>query len=371
MGKTERVITGWVVTGLFAAGVFAEESVGKKEFDALQKEGAALKSELTEPQVKMPEPARPGLPEGLEFGALIEVEAAYSRTKSDSESDLTLATVELSAGWQLTDWLRGDLVFLYEENDTEPMELDQAFVTLGDTERFPLFLQAGKLYVPFGNFDTFFITDPVVLELGETREKAATLGFEKGGFLAGWTVFNGDVETRGGSEIENMVLSASYGVEGENSALRFGAAWIRNIMDSDALTDVLKDDLGYAFTSERTGGVNTWLTASYGPATLIAEYVKTLDQIRVDGAGIGLKPESLNLELGYALTDRLDVAAKFEKSREVSDWFPEKRYGLACGFQLAEIKTYCIRCSLEYMREDFGSGAEDANVVTVQLAFGF
>ena len=352
MTKAGSWVAGMIVSGLVLGAGAQDEVAGKREPDGVWNKQASF-------------------PEGLEFGALIEVEAAYSRTKSERERDLTLATVELSAGWQLLDWLRGDLVFLYEEKDTEPMEVDQAFITLGNTERFPLFLQAGQLYVPFGNFDSFFISDPVVLELAEAREKAATFGFEKGGFRAGWTVFNGDVKTRSGSEIENMVLSASYGVESENASLNFGAAWIRNITDSDALTDLLKEDFAYTFTSDSTGGVNTWLTASYGSATLIAEYVRALDEIEVNGAGIGMKPQSLNLELGYALTDRLEVAVKKERSGGVADWAAEKRYGAVASFLLADTKTCCIRCGLEYMREDFGAGAENADVVTVQLALGF
>jgi hypothetical protein len=336
MGKTLRAGAGVVVGVLAAAGAMAENPIFE-------------------------------LSDGLEYGALFEMEVGHS----DGATETAMATVELGAGWQMTDRLHGDVVFLYEENDTDPMNLDQLFLTVGNTAEFPFYLQAGKFYVPFGHFDSFFISDPVVLELAETRETAALLGFEKGGFNASLTAFNGDVETRGENHIDNLVLSASYGVEGENSALHVGAAWIRNIMDSDALTDVLSDDLGYTHTSNSTGGVNTWLTASYGSATLIAEYVKTLDEIKVDGAGIGLKPESLNLELGYALSDRLDVAAKLEKSRDVSDWFAETRYGVVGTFLLAETDRCTVGLSLEYMKENFSRGAEDADVVTVQLALGF
>jgi len=177
--KRIKVCVAGAVAGM-ALGAAAEEAmVSKQEFDALQKEVSVLKTQLAEQPEKLLKPVKLSLPEGLEFGALVEVEAGYSSTKSEDASDISLATVELAAGWQLIDWLRADLVFLYEEDDTDPMEVDQAILTIGNTENFPMFLQVGKMYVPFGNLDSFFISDPVALELAEARETAALLGLRR------------------------------------------------------------------------------------------------------------------------------------------------------------------------------------------------
>lgn len=370
MNRLGRRVCILVASGMALRAAAQERLVGKAEFDALQNEVTELKAQLTEQQAKSMGPVKLSLPAGLEFGAVVEVEAGYSRTKSDNESDMKLATVELSGGWQVTDWLRGDLVLLYEEDDTEPMEVDQATVTLGNTEKSPLFLTAGKMYVPFGRFDSFFISDPVVLELAESRETAALLGFEKGGFTASLAAFNGDVETDGENQVDNFAISASYGFEGQNSSFNFGGSWIRNIMDSDGLTGVL-EDAGYLYTSDDTGGLNFWATATFGKATLIAEYVKVLDDIKVDGVNTGMKPSSLNLELGYALTDRLEVAVKYEKADDVADWFAENRYGAAGRYRLFETDFGSAAVALEYMKEDFVAGAEDADVITAQLAIEF
>ena len=141
-------------------------------------------------------------------------------------------------------------------------------------------------------------------------------------------------------------------------------------MDSDGLTGVL-DDAGYVYTSDDIGGLNAWATAAAGPATLIVEYVKTLDDVEIDGVDIGMQPDSVNLELGFALSDRLDVAAKVEKSSDVADWFAEDRYGVVGSFLLTETEIFSAALALEYLREDFGNGAENADVVTAQLALEF
>lgn len=351
-----------------------EATVSKAEFDALQAEVSQLKSLLEKKTEKPLEAKTVQLPDGLELGAVVEVETFYSHTDSEDESDLTLATVELGAGWQFTDWLRGDLVFLYEEDDTEPMDVDQAILTFGNTDVFPLFMQLGKMYVPFGNFDSFFISDPIVLELGETLESGALVGFEKGGFSASLSAFNGNLSTDGEDQVDNLVFAASYGIESDDASLTVGGAWIRNIMESDGLTGVLEEHFFTAATDttgDDTGGFNAWATATLGPATLIAEYVTALEEFDVNGAEQGLKPSSLNLEFGVALSDRLDVAAKYETSDDVADWFAKTRCGVVCGYLLSETEVCSTALALEYMREDFGDGAEDADMVTMQVAVGF
>ncbi len=379
MGKTRRIVAGVTAGVLIAGGVMGEETVSKQQFDTLQAEVSELRALLSQNQVQTAavqsqveqtvQASTFKLPEGLEFGAVMEVEAGYSSGEDEDSSDISLATVELSAGWQLSDWVRGDLVFLYEEDDT-PFDVDQAYITLGNTEKFPLYLQLGKMYVPFGNLDSVFVSDPIVLELAETLETAALLGVEAGGFNASVSVFNGDVETEGEDHAENLVLAASYGVEGENSSLAFGSSWIRNIMDSDGLTGVLDDEFGYTYTADDTAGVNAWITATMGRMTLIAEYVKALDEIEVDGVSTGFAPESLNLELGVTVTDSVDFGVKYETSDEVADWVAENRYGVVCNIALPEMTHGAMGFSLEYMHEEFESG-DEGDLVTAQLALEF
>lgn len=381
MGKTHRIAMG-LMMGI-ALNAVAEETVSKAEFDVLQAEIQELRMLLKPNQARMVaaqardeeqgESSSLSLPDGLELGAVVELEASYASGDTQDSSDIALATVELGAGWQFSDRLRGDLILLYEEDDTEPMDIDQAFLTFGSTEEFPLYLQAGKMYVPFGRLDSVFVADPVVLELAESRETAALLGFESGGLNLSAAIFNGDVATIGDDLINNVVLAASYEVETDAFEAEFGGAWIRNIMDSDGLTGVLEDPAGYnyAFTADDTGGANAWMTVFAGPATFIAEYIKALEEFDVNGVKQGLKPESLNLELALAVSDRVEIGLKMEKSDDVVDWFAKTRHGVVCGIGLVETDVYSAGLAVEYMKEDFGAGAEDADTVTVQVGVEF
>ena len=105
-------------------------------------------------------------------------------------------------------------------------------------------------------------------------------------------------------------------------------------------------------------------------ATLIAEYVKVLDSISVNGVDTGFEPEALNLEAGWAFTNRLDAVAKIEKTRETEGGFSETRYGLVCNYLLRETDIYSTGLSFEYLRENY-DGGDDADLVTMQLGLEF
>ena len=128
-------------------------------------------------------PCRLGsLADKIAVHGLIELEAMYNKPEGgDESSDLSLATVELGLDIQATDYLGGHILLLWEEGETEPVDLDEAVIRL--TYPRPLWgvtagFTGGKMYVPFGKFNSFMISDPLTLDLGETNQSAGLLTFE-------------------------------------------------------------------------------------------------------------------------------------------------------------------------------------------------
>jgi len=108
-----------------------------------------------------------GLLEGVSFSGAVEVEAGFENGYEDENtSDITLATVELGLEAKISEWARANVVLLWEEDDTEQVEVDEGTITLGNAERSPLYLTAGKFVVPFGAYETNMISDPLTLEIG-------------------------------------------------------------------------------------------------------------------------------------------------------------------------------------------------------------
>ena len=108
--------------------------------------------------------------DSVTISGVVEVEAGLMDTDTSSESNLAVGTVELAVDAEISDYSSASVVLLYE--DGEDLVVDGAVITLGNTEKNPMYLAIGKMGVPFGNYETQMISDPLTLEIGETAEDA-------------------------------------------------------------------------------------------------------------------------------------------------------------------------------------------------------
>lgn len=319
----------------------------------------------------------------ISLSGLIEVEAGYEdidyddpSVEDEDSSDLVLATVELGIDVDFIKHVSGQVLLLWEEDDTEPLDVDEAFIRLDGEDVLPLYLQAGKIYVPFGNFESHFISDPNTLELGETRESAAVVGYANDLFDLSFGVFNGDIDEEGKDDhIDSFVASAVFTLPEEavpGLALATGLSWISNIADSDVLTETIEDAAEEAavdvFIDNKVDGLAAFLIATLNERwTLIAEYVGALDEFDDADPGLGgLEPKTWNFELGCAVTDALTVAAKYEGGDDLGDLLPDEQYGIVASYGLFKYTTL----SLEYLHGEFEND-DERDLVTAQLAFEF
>jgi len=336
--------------------------------------------------------------ERISFSGLIEVEAfTMDGYNGEDESDIALATVELGIDAQIADWVSGQIVLLWEEDYTEPVDLDVGTITLGNTEMFPVYLTAGKMYVPFGNFESNMIQDPLTLEIGETRESAVQVGFEHSGFYGSVYTFNGDIDEDGeDNEVRCFGANAGYAFENDNLSLDIGAGWINNLIDSDGLGDGFQEMIdAYPGTiwalKDYVDGFAVHAIINFGPATLIGEYIGAADDIEwnvSDDAGgvnmaiLGLnpvektgKPEAWNLELAYTveiMSKETTFGVGYQGTDDLGGAMPEDRYMASIGVGI----TKNTSLTLEYLHdEDYnkneGGTGDDADMVSVQLAIKF
>lgn len=122
--------------------------------------------------------------ESVALGGSLQVVAGAAEKfqGGQSENVLEISNADLDFEIQLNDWSLASVIFQY--NATRDLaELDRAFLTIGDTQRFPPFLTAGRIVVPFGTStgnpvaDFLTIVDPLTIELFEQRENALLFGF--------------------------------------------------------------------------------------------------------------------------------------------------------------------------------------------------
>lgn len=310
----------------------------------------------------------------VEIGGLIEVEVGYSDPyEGDSTSDVTVATVELGIAAQVTDWVAGEITLLYEQDETD-LEVDVATITIAPPEG-PWFVNAGQFYVPFGVFETNLVSDPLTLEIGETRETSVQFGFEGAGASGSVYVFNGDNQKDGDDRIDNWGAVIGYAMESDDFNFAGSICYINDIGDSDALHDAL----GSNDVADYVGGWTLSAFIETGPFVIIGEYVSATDAFDpslIEFNGAGAEPSAWNIEAGYnfLIAGRAAVAAVgYQGTAEaLALELPEERVLAAISVEIMERTALSFEWAhdTDYGVGDGGTG-ESADTLTLQLAYEF
>lgn len=308
---------------------------------------------------------------GVTFSGTIEIEAAYQDTDAEDTSDITLATVEAAIEAKPVRHVSGHIVFLWEEDETEPVEVDQGYIRLDGEDKCPFYAEAGRRYLPFGRFDSHFITNPLTQDLGETRETALVAGYASDAWDISAGAFNGDINESGEDDdmIDGFTAAAVYTMPQQGGfSLSAGVSYLSNIADSDSLYDQLS-------ISERVASyvpaVAAFLSVDLNEAFFgTLEYVTATDDfaagdVNFDG-GREVQPWAVNAELAYAVTSKVEVGIRYGATGDAGDFLPETQYGAVVNFSPMDP----VGLGLEYLVGEFDDGS-DTTTVTLQLALVF
>lgn len=136
--------------------------------------------------------------EFVTLGGAIELGAGWSTDFSRrSREQVSLNTAEIDLEIRANPWTVGNLMLTYASGTdvlfptttgfragVDRLLVDKATVTIGDTQRFPLFAKGGLEVLPFGSstgvarLDSLAINTPLTTEVFETRRVIAGFGFE-------------------------------------------------------------------------------------------------------------------------------------------------------------------------------------------------
>ncbi len=320
----------------------------------------------------------------VSINGLLEAEAGYEKYKPDASgetgtetSDIVLATMELGLDARLNENISGHVLFLWEEDDTEPVDLDEGFITIFGTEQLPLYLLAGKYYVPFGKFESFFISDPLTLELGETNQSAVMCGYHHDVFDVNAGIFNEDINKTGKKDHARSVFASATASPPEdfheNLSLTAGVSYISNIADTEGLFEQIVDADGDGEpdgVSDDIAGISGFMSIGITEKVFcVAEIVSALDKFNegelafADGKR---QPSAWNLEIAYVSESNMGAGLKYEGVDDCGDFLPKSGYGGIIFWYPFE-KTYV---GLEYLNQDFEND-DNVQKVTVQLAYAF
>lgn len=354
-----KLIVSLIVCGLIISPAFVFAADG-----ALASRVTALEDALSQ-----------GIVQKVLFSGAIEAEAGYSSDHDDvKESDIDLTTLELRIDVALTDFFSGYALMTWEEDGDEGVFLDEGGVTLGNIDEYGIAVAAGKLYVPIGVYETSMISDPLTLELGETREGAAVVDFSAGGFYGAVYAFNSAISDDADDDmIDAFGVMAGYAYEGDEVSADLSAGWISNLTSSGGFSDYL-DDAGVSVLDDYTAGATLNAIVGIADFTLIGEYLTALDSDYL--AAEDSEPETWNLEFGYGF-DLFGHGALVAVSYQGSDeavflGLPETRIGAVFGFDITDglVIAFEYIHDEDYDTSDGGTG-ESADAMTCQLALEF
>ena len=358
--------------------IMAQDSMPSDPAEKITKVGG-IKS--LEDRIKQLEDAIKRKPESdkwydrIQISGLIEVEASHGKIDfkdpaagDEKNSDVDLATVELVMDAKIAAHVDGHVMFKYEDDD---LFVDEGFITLSGTEFFPAYLIIGRQYIPFGNYDSHFVTDPTTLILGETNAGAVVAGYRYGSEMVDVSVgaFNGRAKKIGKDDAIDSFVGGV--VVNPFESLMLGASYTSNLSGSDSFSEAVvdKDNL-----DSLVGAWSAFLTFEFLERfKVIGEYVGALDSFKAgeiyDAADTKeRKPSAWNVELGVAVIENLELAARYEGSDDGgADFLPESQHGVVLNWGIFENTNL----ALEYLHGEYEDDAQETDSFIAQLAIEF
>ena len=309
-----------------------------------------------------------GWTDGLEIAGAIEVLIAHDSPYEDkSTSDNTLDTAEVALTAEISDAASAELVL--SKDDDGKIEVDTAAFTVGMGAS-PVSVTAGQFTLPFADFGTELVSDPMALEIGEVGETAVQIAVETGGLSASVYAYNGDVNYKGKHRIENFGIQADYEIEIGAMSVNVGAGWLNDLRTADAY----ESDDGPPEGSKKVAGVAVAGGIGIGPVSFSGHYMSARDKFDeldvaagelpertfdsgVDVTGYGYagepaQPSAYGVEVGYAFEmggREVALAAGWQRTREAFGLeMPESRVLLGFSTELVE----GVGVALEYARHN-------------------
>jgi len=110
------------------------------------------------------------------------IETIVARTKDftgQRNESVSLGTAEMDFETRPSEWALGNLIV----GGVDQLSVSRATLTIGDLQRFPIYVQAGRAVLPFGistgvhRIDLVSLNDPLTIDTFETRRNAIGIGF--------------------------------------------------------------------------------------------------------------------------------------------------------------------------------------------------
>ncbi len=300
--------------------------------------------------------------EGLRIGVQSGASAFRQRQNDTIEKDASFEGFDVEFLYEFNERLSAQLLVNYEFDGTKRIIFEEVFAEFEIVEDGPWYIEAGRMEMPFGEYNSNFVEDPLTETVGETFDGGLILGIERDIIELSIAGFKGDFRKT------NVMASANIAF---SDNLDTGFYISDNIGESLELRDIqreaMEDDEGGTLATHAVSGVGAFVAWNIEPFTVDIEFISALSKFN---AGLinddPQQPRAANIEIAYNALDRWQFAARIERSKHLPD-SPKQQYGFAASYGITE--NFILTGN--YLRGKFREDSSKRNLFQIELVFEF
>ena len=297
----------------------------------------------------------------------LEIESEVLEYRAENNQHYTLRdrskSIQLDIELIPMPWLLAEIEYAYEDQlDEFELEEGAVEIVMGDFK-----LGLGKIYLPFGEYYSRFVSGPV-LEFAETRGRSAVFSYEPDDQMElDFFIFKSKFNKN--PQVENKLdwgLAVNFTSE-EN--LSFGVSYLSDLSETD---DKLLDD--FASYIDKVDAFSAYTNIELGSYEVSVEYVYALGRFKELDADKD-RPRAWNIELGIYPGESFDWALRLEGSEELEE-APEYQSGISMTWYLNKnlLTTANLlhgRFKPGFFEDDRGQVINKQNLLSAQMSLSF
>ncbi len=261
--------------------------------------------------------------------------------------------------------------------------LQRAFFTIGNLDTSPIYFSMGQMFVPFGDYTTYQLSNPVTKVEGRINNRAAVLGYYKDGVYVSAYALNGAANTATGFDANNIYeFGTNGGYKYTSPSGKFksniGAGFVNNIAEAQGyqLNGIGGSEFFQGFAQRLdtellqhpVGGIDGHVSGVYGPLSMYSEFVAALTKFGDEDLqfnGHGATPAAFHIETNYTfqvLSRPSAFTIGFEHTwQSLALNLPQSSYLAVFGTSIWKntIQTLEFRHDTNYPSSDTGGGICD------------
>ncbi len=243
--------------------------------------------------------------------------------KSKYNESFALDEVELDVFTRINEWAMAFFEISYSSSaipnpqetlgvsnrklDNSRFYLKQGFITLGNLNRFPLYVVGGQIFVPFGTKSTSLVSGPFTGGLTDTKQRALLIGFKHGNSMLNYNaaVYGFNSSYRGGKNDGGAKIGINFSKSGFSASVSGGV--ISNIFEAEIFQNNGDTFSGFAIFDEkekpqsRKIGLTAFASIGYKNVTLQGEFFTVGSALPKEffsnGDGGRVKPRAFHVEM--------------------------------------------------------------------------